>query len=96
MEGFADAYALVGFLGTVVAAAAAAIFAGWRTARWLLKQFTTLIDTRVGSLETKLDANALALAAFEVVQNQHGERLAWLEGQAGQPLGSISRERTHQ
>jgi len=41
----------------------------------------------------KLDELTVGVKSVEAVQNQHAERIAWLEGQSGQPLGSVVRER---
>lgn len=89
----ADAYAMIGFVGTITLAVSAAIIAGWRTAKWLLRQFTSLIDSRLDPIETKIDGLSLTVKSMEVVQNQHSERIAWLEGNQNQPLGSVSREK---
>ena len=106
---FASVSNFIGFMGVILAAAGAAIVAGWRTAHWLLEQFRSLIESHqadlkadvsgvkddVSEVKDTVSEALLAIKSVEVVQNQHAERLAWLEGQAGQPLGSLSRERGH-
>lgn len=103
-----DAYTFIGFAGTLTMAVAAAIIAGWRTAKWLLGQFKAVIatsqqdlidkidkvDEKVEGTRTEMKDLSTSVKAIDTVQNQHGERLAWLEGQSGQPLGSVTRERT--
>lgn len=92
---FADAYTLIGFAGTVTAAVIAAIIAGWRTATWLKDQIHELLLSqqkdladRVDGVATQVTDLALGMRSLETVQNQLLERVAYLEGQSGQPLGS--------
>jgi len=98
-EAMSEVYAVIGIGFTMAISAGAAIFAGWKTAHWLLDQVGKLIASQqeelrneVQTVNGKLDEALLAVRSLEVTQNKHGERLAWLEGQAGQPLGSITRD----
>lgn len=89
---FSEAYALIGFAGTVAMAVGAAVLAGARTAKWLLSQFKSVIDGRMDPIEKKLDDLTLTVQANEAVQNQHSQRLAHLEGKLGLPLSGMHKE----
>lgn len=101
-----DAYALIGFAGTLAFAAAAVLAGVYKAAKWIIDKIEKMFDAHqetlvkkvdglseeVGELRKDVGELALGVRSVEVVQNQHGERLAWLEGQSGQPLGSLKRE----
>lgn len=108
-DALGDAYALIGFIGTALGIVGAIVYAIYRAAGWLRDRTSELFDSHqealvaevkdlkgdVADARTEIKDLGLAVRSVEVVQNQHAERLAWLEGQAGQPLGSLSRERAH-
>ena len=92
---FSDVYTLIGFAGTVTASVVAAIIMGWRTANWLKDQIHELLESQQKNLSEKVDGVstqvgelALGMRTLETVQRQLIERVAYLEGQSGQPLGS--------